>query len=327
MYFCADLSERGLALNDFPLALKEPLHAKKVNIKQKCASISCQSHIFETFSILHAIDFWYAPRLPRGRLLSFTPGCWKSSNLNTKNVTWKRTPPPSNTPRKKNPRIFSCEMLEDFKEFFNHPRNTTNRMWHFFQLLHKQVGEASPPLFWDLSTIHFWLYFITDSCVSVSHNSHFKFFLLLVSTLGAFSLFLNAKFHLWNSVPWRLFHKWSLHHWPLSPGAGLHFFVPVLHSQTRSSQSWKQMALINLPITRLVAGHPSVTKGSRLTMSCTETAEIKVSRLHFLANSLDEKSKCHNPQFNIFYKAQTILVLFLFLVCLLAMITFFHYCL
>lgn len=233
MYLCADLSESGLALKHFPLALKEPLHAKKVNIKQKCASISCQSHIFETFSILHAIDFWYAPRLPRERLLSFTPGCWKFSNLNTKNVKLKRTPPPSDTPRK-NPRIFSCEMLEDFKEFFNHPKYTANRMWHFIQHVHKQVGKASPPLF-GISQPY------TSDCIAllipVSQFPTFGIliFLLLIPTLGAFFLeLLHAKFHLWNYVLWRLFHKLSLLHWPLSHGAGLHFFVPVLHSQTRS---------------------------------------------------------------------------------------------
>lgn len=87
--FVCRLSEKGLALKDFPLALEESSCAKKVNIKQKCASISCQSHILKTFSISHAIYFWYAPRLPRERLLSFTLGYWKSPNLNTKNVKWK----------------------------------------------------------------------------------------------------------------------------------------------------------------------------------------------------------------------------------------------
>lgn len=260
MYLCADLSESGLALKNFPLALKEPLHAKKVNIKQKCASISCQSHIFETFSILHAIDFWYAPRLPRERLLSFTPGCWKSSNLNTKNVKWKKTPPPSDTPRK-NPRIFSCEMLEDFKEFFIHPKYTANRMWHFIQHVHKQVGKASPPLF-GISQPY------TSDCIA------------LLIPLSQFPTFGILIFFVTHSYPWSFLPAPACQVPPLKLCPLKALSQVVLPPLTTLSwgwtafweclccilrpgvlQSWKQVALINHPIITFAAGHPSVTMG------------------------------------------------------------------
>lgn len=201
---CADLSESGLALKDFPLALKESLHAKKANIKQKCASISCQSHIFETFSILHAIDFWYPPRLPRERLLRLTPGCWKSSNLNTKNAKWNRTPPPLAPPRKI-PESFPVKHWKTSRGF--QPSRIHNR-WkvtlaqngrHFFQLLHKQVGKASPPLSGVSQAIDFWSRSTIDSCVSVSHNWLFNFF-----SYSFLPLKLSPSSCLPSSTPWRL---------------------------------------------------------------------------------------------------------------------------
>lgn len=187
----------------------------------------------------------------------------------------EKGPLPPLTPPRKIPESFPVKCWKTSRGF--QPSRIHNR-WkvtlaqdgrHFFQLLHKQVGKASPPLFGVSCAIHFWSYFVIDSCVSVSHNWLFNFFL----THSYPWSFLPAPAcqvpPLKLSLEGSFFHKLSLHHWPLSPAAELHFFVPVLHSlgaRPGVLQPWKQMVLINLPSTRFLAGHTSVTVGSCLTI-------------------------------------------------------------
>lgn len=191
-------------------------------------------------------------------------------------------------------------MLEDFKEFYKHPKYSTNRMWHFFQHLHKQVGKASPPLFRIsqpllLIVFHYWFLCLFPTL----GNCHFSFF--------GYS-FLLLELSPCSCMPSSTFETLSLEdsfiscpHTTDHSVLGLDCISLCLYCLCWVLQSWKQMALINLPI-RLVAGHPSVTMGSCLIIYLYWNSSNKISRIYLLVNSLDEKRKCHNPYFNIFYK-------------------------
>lgn len=140
---------------------------------------------------------------------------------------------------------------------FNHPEYTTDGKWHWLRMADISsnfcTNKLVKPLRLFLESLvpytsdHTSLLIPVSQFPTIGFLIFFFFYSFLPLELTPCSclpsstlvtLFLEGSF----------FHKLSLHHWPLSPVAELHFFVPVLHSLGVSSSPVLEADGIDQPL-------------------------------------------------------------------------------